>query len=183
MNTFKSNLTRSAEMLKMLRWEKRRQERHLKESHLRGKLWRKGRCTVIIRELVLWKEVETFITWLFPILMSHNTTKQCQFHIHSPYWFETWVMSHLPLRKAHKNTIPESRSHATHQVVEWLEVEPNFKGTVKLCTNKMKISCKELSHEVITKTLRSLISWNLKSNRKTRCCFWRLKPLKILKNS
>ena len=155
MNTFKSNLTRSAEMLKMLRWEKRRQERHLKESRLRGKLCRKSRCTEIIRELVLWKEVETFIAWLFPILMSHNTTKQCQFHIHNQYWFGTWVMSHLLLRKVHKNTIPESRSHATHREVELLVVEPNFKGMVKLCTNKMKISCKELNHEVIMKTLRS----------------------------
>ena len=158
MNTFKSNLTLFVEMLKMLRWEKRRQERHLKESRLRGKLCRKSRCTEIIRELVLWKEVETFITWLFPILMSHNTTKQCQFRIRSQYWFGTWAMSHLHLRKAHKSTIPESRSHATHLEVEWLEVEPNFKGMVKLCTNKMKISCKELNHEVIMKTLRRWIS-------------------------
>ena len=158
MNTFKSNLTHSAEMLKMLRWERRRQERHLKESRLRGKLWRKDRCRVIIKEWVQWREAETFITWLFPILMSHNTTKQCQFRIRNPYWFETWVMSHLLSRRVHKNTIPESRSHATHQEVEWLEVEPNFKGMVKLCINKMKISCKEGSQEAIMKTLRSLIS-------------------------
>ena len=183
MNTFKSNLIHSVEMLKMLRWEKRRQERHLKESHLRGKLCRKSRFKEIVKGLVLWKEVETFITWLFPILMSHNTTKQCQSRIHSPYWFETWAMNHPRLRKALRNTIPESRNHATHQEVAWLEVEPNFKGMVKLCTNKMKISCKELSHEVITKTLRSWISWSLKFNRKTRCCFWRPKPLKILRNS
>ena len=171
MNTFKSNLIRSAEMLRMPKWERRRQERHLKGSHLRGKLWREGRWIVKIRDWALMKEVETFITWLFPILMSHNTTKQCQFRIHSPYWFETWVMSHLLSRRVHKNTIPESRSHATHQEVEWLEAEPNFKGMVKLCINKMKISCKEGSQEAIMKTLRSLISWSLKFSRKTTCCF------------
>ena len=183
MNTFKSNLTHSAEMLKMPRWEKRRQERHLKESHLRGKLCRKSRFKEIVKGLVLWKEVETFITWLFPILMSHNTTKQCQFRIRSQYWFETLAMNHLLSRKVHKNTILESRSHAILLEVECLVAEQNFKGMVKLCTNKMKISCKELSHEVITKTLRSWISWSLKFNRKTRCCFWRPKPLKILRNS
>ena len=158
MNTFKSNLTRSVEMPKMLRWEKRRQERHLKESHLREKLCRKSRFKEIVKGLVLWKEVETFITWLFPIPMSHNITKQCQFHIHNQYWFETWVMNHLLSRKVRKNTILESRSHAILLEVVCLEVEPNFKGMVKLCTNKMKISWIELNHEAIMKTPKRWIS-------------------------
>ena len=170
-------------MLKPPKWGRRRQERLSKENHLLVKHFKKSKCRETRRELAAWIGAEIFIAWQSLILTSRSPTSHSLYPIHNQSWFETWAMSRQPLRKAQENMIQDFQSLVIRLEAALQGVEPNFKGVVMACTNRMKMSWIEQSQEGTKRTLKKSNLLDLRFNRKMRCFYWRLRPQKIFSNN